>query len=269
VLRLYAEYLSLFEIQELATLRLTTVLTIALMSCVTPAFSQLSVSKEYANVIHSPAAKSTPKIFRFVLQMEVVIRKGEADAEIIDANGTAVSKDGLLVSVIAEPGENQDENGGIESATVLNLDGGGVAASLVSYAPEYGVAVFRANGLKLPPIAQSTASHVTNRRVNWRTVYRQGDRTVLYSRPLRVHAATHEKAETKDLCEMIDPGTSALSAPRSGSVLIALDGTLLGIMGRLKHWNVTPKNTPPRRKLAWAVPAKLIARLIDEARNSE
>ena len=147
MLRLYAECLSLFEIQELATLRLTTVLTIALMSCVSTAFSQLSVSKEYANVIRSPAAKSTPKIFRSVLQMEVVIRQGEADAEIIDANGTAVSKDGLLVSVIAEPGENQDENGGIESATVLNLDGSGVAASLVSYAPEYGVAVFRANGL--------------------------------------------------------------------------------------------------------------------------
>lgn len=48
---------------------------------------------------------------------------------------------------------------------------------------------------------------------------------------------------------------------------VALDGTLLGIMGYHKHWNVTPKNSPPRKKLAWAVPAQVIARLLEKAKG--
>jgi hypothetical protein len=207
---------------------------------------------------------STPSWVRSVLQMEVVVKKGDSDAQIQYANGTVVSRDGLIVSVLDEPGTNQKESGGIESASILLLDGSGAPAEFVAYEPAYGVAVFRAKGLDLRPWALSTAPPVANRRANWHTVYKQGRKTYLYTRPLRVHKAKHQMADTEDLCQMIDPGTSSLNADRSGSALVALDGTLLGIMGWHKHWNVSPKNQSPRTKTAWAVPADVIARLLEK-----
>jgi len=234
-----------------------------------PAYSQVSKSKEFPNVFHSPAADSTPRWISSVLQMEVVVKKGESDPQIQYVNGTVVSKDGLIVSVLDEPGANKDKSGGIASASVLLLDGSGVAAQFVTFEPAYGIAIFHAKGLEVRPLTLSKAPPVANQRANWHTVYKDGRRTYLYTRPLRVHKVQYQMAETEDLCQIIDPGTSALSEERTGSALIGLDGTLLGIMGYQKHWNVTPKNSPPRRKLAWAVPGPVIARLLEEAKGEE
>lgn len=245
--------------------RLIALTTTFVLICVSSAFSQINESKEFRNVFHSPAADSTPSWVRSVLQMEVVVKKGDSDAQIQYANGTVVSRDGLIVSVLDEPGTNQEEFGGIESASILLLNGSGAPAEFVAYEPAYGVAVFRTKGLDLRPLALSTAPPVANRRANWHTVYKQGRKTYLYTRPLRVHKAKHQMADTEDLCQMIDTGTSSLNADRSGSALIALDGTLLGIMGWHKHWNVSPKNQSPRTKTAWAVPADVIARLLEKA----
>jgi hypothetical protein len=197
--------------------------------------------------------------------MELVVKKGDADARVIYANGTAVSKDGLIVSVVDAPGANDAEDGGIESAAILQLDGSSAAAELVSYEPAYGVAIFKAKGLELRPIALSKSKPIAERRVSWHTVYKNGRRTFLYSRPLRVFKSAHTIADTEDLCLVIDRDAhTALSAARSGSALLSLDGTLLGLMGRLEHWDVSPKNTAPRTKTAWAVPAHVIARLIEK-----
>ncbi|MGI9457711.1 MAG: hypothetical protein ACR2NU_14190 [Aeoliella sp.] len=244
--------------------RLITLTALFLIFCVSPAFSQINKSKEFPNVFNSPAADSTPAWSQSVLQMEVVVKKGDADAEVQYANGTVVSKDGLLVSVLDEPGSNQAELGGIESASILMLDGTGVAAELMAYEPTYGVAIFRVNGLNLRPFTLSKAPLVANRRINWHTVYNRGPKTFLYSRPLRVHKAKHQVGETEDLCEVVCTGVSGLSADRTGSALVALDGTLVGIMGWHEHWNITPKNEPPQKKLAYAVPAHVIMRLLED-----
>ena len=224
----------------------------------------INESKEYENVIHSPAADSTPKVFRSVLQMEIVVKRGEKEPEIIYANGTAISKEGLLVSVVDEPRPKADALS-IESASVLLLGGEGAEAELISFDPTYGVAIFDAKGLTTPRLRLSNAPPVANRRTNWSTVYRAGEKTILYSRPLRIHKSTFKHGEAADLCEVIDHGTSALTAERSGSAIVAYDGSLVALMGRLKHWNVTPKNVKPRYKTAWAVPASVIKRLVQQA----
>lgn len=227
----------------------------------------INASKEYPNVYHSPSAVSTPKVFRSVLQMEIVVKQGDADARVVYANGTVVSKDGLLVSVVAEPGTKSDESGGIQSASVLFLDSRSAAAKLVSYAPAYGVAIFRVKGLDLPPLKLAKSSLVAKRHVNWHTVFKNGRKTFLYTRPLRIDTPAYELGGTKDLCRIIDPGSTSLTAERSGSAVVGLDGSLLAVMGRQKHWHKTPKNAPPRKKLAWAVPATVISRLLESAKG--
>lgn len=227
--------------------------------------ANVSQSKEFPNVTISPAAESAPKVFRSVLQMELIVRDGKDDAVVVYTNGTVVSEDGLIVSVITGPGEVKSPTGGVEEAVILMLDGSSTVANLVAFDPAYGVAVFRADGLDVPPLKLSKSKAVANRRLSWHAVYQQGKNTILYTRPLRVSKAAHEVSGTKDLCEVIDPGTSALTAERSGSPLLALDGSVVGIMGRQKHWNVTPKNILPRKKLAWAVPAEVLAKLLKKS----
>ena len=245
-------------------------LTTALVFCVTPAFAQkkkvkanTNASQEYKNVYHSPSADSTPQVFRSVLQMEVIAKRGSAEAEIVYANGVVVSNDGLIVAVVDAPGAKEELE--VDSGAVLMLDGTSKAAKLLSYSAEYGTAVFRADSEGLRPLSISKSPLVAKRRLSWHTIYRDGRKTWLYTRPLRVHKSAKEVATTKDLCEVIDLGTSALSPERSGSALLAHDGSLVGVMGRLKHWNVTPKNVTPRTKTAWAVPASVILKLVDQA----
>lgn len=254
--------------------RLIAFAAVGSLLCLCPAYSKekrktrpnINKSKEYANVYHSPSAEATPKVFRSVLQMEVVVKKGDSEAKVLYANGTVVSKDGLIVSVLAQPGAENDESGGIVSAALLFLDGKSAPVKLVAYEPAYGLAIFRAKGLDLPPLPLSKAPLVANRLVNWHTVFKiGGKRTFLYTRPLRIDKTAYAIGETKDLCRIIDRRSSSLSAARSGSALVALDGTLVAVMGRLKHWHVTPKNSPRRLKLAWAVPASVIARLVEKA----
>lgn len=232
-----------------------------------PVYSQVNESKEFPDVYHSPAADSTPPWYRSVLQMEVVVKKGDEDAQIQYANGTVVSKDGLLVSVLDAPDASNDGESGIQSAAVLLLDGSSAPVELVKYEPTYGVAVFRAKGLDVRPIRLSKAPPVAKRQINWHTVYRRGPKTYLYTRPLEVHKATYQVGGAEDLCEVTCKGVSGLSSDRTGSALVALDGTLLGIMGYQKSWNVTPKNAGPRQKFAWAVPANVLERLLEEATN--
>lgn len=249
--------------------RLLTNAALLSVLCVSPAFSQVNESKEYRNVFHSPAAKSTPPIFRSVLQLEVVVQKDKGDPEIQYVNGVVVSEDGLIASVVSEPQADGEKDGGIQGASILFLDGSGAEAEFVTYDAAHGVAIFRAVGVDLPALRLSKAPLVARRRLAWHTVYKDGRRTYLYSRPLQVHKASHQIDETEDLCEVIDTGTSALSAERTGSALLSLDGSVVALMGKLKHWNVSPKNSKPRTKTAWAVPAKVIAQLLDEAAQAE
>lgn len=249
----------------------TTLAATCLLLLASPVISQerprpdINESTEFPNVFLSPSADQHPRVFGAIFQMEVVVQRGDADAEIVYANGTVVSDDGLIVSVIDEPNSSQDESGGIQSAALLTLAGGGVPASLVAYEPAYGLAIFRVTGLDLRPLVLSQSPPVANRRVNWHAVFKNGRKTYLYSRPLRLHQSSYQLAGTEDLIEIIDAGSSSLNADRSGSALVADDGTLVGIMGRLEHWNVTPASSPPRLKLAWAVPAHVIERLLEEA----
>jgi hypothetical protein len=157
---------------------------------------------------------------------------------------------------------------GIESADVLMLDGSSVAAEVVSYDPAFGVAILRVKDLDLPPLSLSQKSLVAKQRVSWHAVYKDGRKTYLYTRPLHIHKAAHTVGKTTDLCQIIDNGTSALSAERSGSALVSHDRSLVALMGRQKHWEVTPKNSSPRKKLAWAVPASVIAKMLEEIKGS-
>ena len=195
--------------------------------------------------------------------MEIVIEKKGEDAQIQYANGT-VGGDGLLVTVLDEPGSNTEPSGGIQSGSLVFPDGSGAPVSLVSYDAEYGVAVFKAEGLDLPQLKISQAPPVLNRRLTLHTAYKNGRNTILSTRPLNIHKAKFERGGSKDLCRVIDLGTSALSVERSGSPLSAFDGTVVGIMGRHKHWDVSPKDVKPRLKLGWAVPADVIARLLEK-----
>jgi hypothetical protein len=247
------------------------ILTIAILLLLAPdAFSQgkkkpnpnINESKEFANVFHSPSADKTPKVFRSVIQLELVIKRGDNDAQVQYVDGTVVSSDGLIATVFDEPGANKSDLGGIESASLLMLDGSGVAAKVVAYDSAYGVAILRVADLKLPHLTLSKKSLVAKQRLNWHAVYKNGRRTFLYTRPLQIHKSAHMVGETEDLCQVIDPGTSALSEERSGSALLAHDGSLVALMGWQKHWNVTPKNSPPRKKLAWVVPAQVVAKML-------
>lgn len=227
----------------------------------------INESKEFKNVFHSPSADSTPPPFRSVLPMEIVLKRGDDDAQVIYADGTVVSEGGVIVTVIDKPNSCEEPNGGIVAASLLMLDGSGASADLVAYEAEYGLAIFRAKGIKLPVLRLSPAPIVANRRLDWYAVFRDGRKTFLYSRPLRVHKASFEVGGTDDLCQIIDLASSSLNADRSGSALLALDGTLVALMGRQEHWNVTPKNQQPRTKTAWGVPAAVIARLVEKVSN--
>lgn len=219
----------------------------------------INASKEFPGVFHSPSADATPKVFRSVFQLEVVIKRDEQEAQVVYADGTVISSEGLIATVLDAPGTVQEELGGIESVTLLMLNGGSADAQVVAYDSAYGMALVRVDDLELPHLVLSKRSLVARQRVNWHAVYRDGRKTYLYTRPLLIHKSAHSAGGTEDLCEIIDLGSSALSAERSGSALVAHDGSLVALMGRQEHWNVTPKSQLPRKKLAWAVPAQVIA----------
>ena len=223
----------------------------------------INASKEFPNVFHSPSANSTPKVFRSVIPIEVVVKHGDKEASVQYADGTVVSADGLIAVVIGEPGKNQSEQGGIESATLLMLDGSSAEAKVVAFDSANGLGILRVDGLNLPHLRLSTKRLVAKQRVSWHAVFKYGRRTFLYTRPLHIHKAAHTVGETSDLCQIIDNANSSLSAERSGSALVAHDGSLVALMGRQKHWEITPKNQSPRKKLAWAIPAAVIAKAIE------
>ena len=221
----------------------------------------INESSEFPGVFHSPSAESTPSVFRSVLNMEIVITAGNGDAEVRYANGVVLSRSGLIVSVLDGPASTiSGEN--IQSTTILMLDGGAVEAELVKFDASHGLGVFRTEGLSLPALELSTARLVSKRRLNWHTVFNSGRKVFLYSRPLQVHKGEATVGQVDDLCEIIDQGSSSLTADRSGSALLSLDGRLVAVMGRQPHWNVSPKSVHPRTKTAWAVPAHVIAQLI-------
>ncbi|MEM7477796.1 MAG: hypothetical protein AAF483_22645 [Planctomycetota bacterium] len=219
-------------------------------------------SKEFPNVYHSPSADSTPDPFRSIFQLELVVKQDE-EAEVIYANGVLVTLDGLIVSVIDAP-ESRLDASDIESATVLLLDGASTELKLKKYDSAHGVAVFQSTGLKAPPMTLSTKSLVAKRRLQWHAVVQNGRKRYLYSRSLQVHKSKKAAGGIEDLCEIIDVAAhSSLNADRSGSALLALDGSLVALMGRQPHWNISPKNVLPRTKVALAVPASVIAAILD------
>lgn len=246
--------------------------TTLLLLLVSPVHAQeerkpdINPSKDFPGVFHSPSADSTPKVFHSIFQMEVLVKAPDEEPRIVYANGTLVSDDGSIVSVLDKPKTAQDAIS-VLSASVLMLDGSSTAATRVVYEPAYGVAIFRVKGLDIPHLEPSDAPAVAERRVNWHAVFKNGQKTYLYTRPLRVYKAGHQLADTNDLCLLIDPGSSSLNADRSGSALVSLDGKLLGVMGRLEHWNITDKSTPSPKKLAWAVPSDVIARLLEKTES--
>ena len=101
----------------------TTILLVSILAV--PAFAQkkgkpdINASQEFPGVYHSPSAESTPPVFRSILQMEVITQAGDSDAQLLYANGTVVSRDGLLASVVHGPSGSDQPNGGITSASVL------------------------------------------------------------------------------------------------------------------------------------------------------
>ncbi len=222
----------------------------------------INQSKEFPNVYHSPSAESTPRAFRSVLKMELVVTPPSSEAEVRYANGVVLTSDGLVASVIDQPASKLAPDT-IESATLLLLDGSSVQAELVRYDAEHGLALFKAIDIGLPPLTLSKKPLVARRRLTWHTVFGDGYRTFLYYRPLQIHKAKQSVNGIDDLCEIIDTESSSLSAERSGSALLSLDGSLVALMGRQPHWNVSPKNVRPRTKVAWAVPAHVIAVLLD------
>lgn len=223
--------------------------------------AEVNETKEYPNAYHSPAAEKIAPVFHSVVQMELVVKKGDADASVQYVNGVVLNRDGLIASVVNTPGEGTPETGGIEAATILMLDGSGAKAELVRYSSDHGVALFQAPGLDVRPIALAETPLVGGRRVLWHTVFKEGRKTYLYTRALKVYKASHTVGSADDLCLIIDHESSSLTAERSGSALVGPDGTLLGLMGYQPHWNLT-KNQSPRTKTAWAVPAAVIAELI-------
>ena len=224
----------------------------------------INSSLEFPGVFHSPSADATPDVFRSIIQLEVVVRFGDEEAQVLYADGTVVSADGILVTALDTP-DTKLKKLIIESASLLMLDGRIAPAEVLSYDPAYGVAILRVKQLKLPHLTLSKKSLAAKQRLTWHTVFTDGQRTFLYTRPLRIHKSVHRVGGTMDLCQVIDQGTSALSAEKSGSALVAYDGTLVALMGRQPRWDLPPKNVQPRTKLAWAVPAQVISRIIAEA----
>lgn len=226
--------------------------------------ANINESKEYPNVIHSPSAESTPSVFRSVLQMEIVVKVGDKEPAIRYADGVVVGKDGLMACVL-DAADSKLTAESIQGADVLLLDKTAVAAELVKWDAAHGFALFRAKDLNHPALQLSKRTLVAKRRLTWHCVYRDGRRIILYTRPLQVHKSKITVGETDDLCEVIDYGTSALSAERSGSALLSLDGQLVALMGRQPHWNVSPRNVRPRTKVAIAVPASVVSEAIKNA----
>jgi len=231
-------------------------------------YPDINESKEYSNVIHSPSAESTPPVFRSVLQLEIAVEEENGEAAIRYANGVVVGSKKWIVCVLDQPNSNLSVER-IQSADILMLDGTSVSVKVDRVDAAHGLAVFRAAGLDAPALEISDRAPVAKRRLNWHAVYHQGQKTVLYSRPLQIHKARLTIGETDTLCEVIDHESSALSAERSGSALLSLDGRLVAVMGRQPYWNVSPRSVRPRTKVSWAVPAKVILQAIDEEMQSE
>lgn len=229
-------------------------------AAVTP---NVSASTEYSDVIYSPSAKTTPEVFRSVVQLEIAVKENDQEeASIRYADAVVISKDGLMACVFAKPNSHLDK-ASIESVDLLMLDGTAAAAKVLAVDPAHGLALFQVNEPNLSPMELSSRSLVAKRRLNWHAVYRQGQKTILYSRPLQVHRARLKIGNSDDFCQVIDSASSALTADRSGSALVALDGTLVALMGRQPHWDVSPKSVRPRTKVAHAVPASVIRQLVD------
>lgn len=226
----------------------------------------INTSKEYPNVIHSPAAESTPQVFRSVLQLEIGFKSADGEEEIRYADGVVIARGGLIASVLAEPGtEFTAEN--ILSVDILMLDGTAIAADVIAVDAAHGLALLRAGEPNLPALELSNRPIVAKRRLNWHVVYPNGQKTILYTRPVQVHKSKVSFNGVEDLCEIIDYGTSALTSVRSGSALLSLDGRVVALMGRQAHWNVSPKNVRPRTKVAHAVPASVVAALLKSANS--
>ena len=99
---------------------------------------------------------------------------------------------------------------------MLLLDGKSATTEILGYDPAYGVAVLRTKQLKLPHLPLSRKGLVAKQRLNWHAVFTDGQRTFLYTRPLRIHKSAYRVGATADLCQVIDQGTSELSDERSG-----------------------------------------------------
>lgn len=224
----------------------------------------INESKEYPNVFHSPSAESTPPVFRSVLQMEIVVKEGDEEPAVRYADGVVVGEGGLLACVV-DVADSQLTEESIEAADVLLLDRSAVSAELIKWDAAHGLALFRAENLDPPALQLSKRTLVAKRRLTWHCVYSHGRKTCLYTRPLQVHKSKITVGATEDMCEVIDYESSALTAERSGSALLSLDGQLVALMGRQKHWNVSPKNVRPRTKVANAVPASVVAAAIESA----
>ena len=249
------------------TLALTILLLIASSSMVVAQKKgrpnpNINESTEYPNVIHSPSAESTPPVFRSVLQMEIIVRDGDSEPEIRYADGVVVGKEGLLACVV-DSADSKLTAESIEGADVLLLDKSAFAAELINWDAAHGLALFRAIDLKHPALELSKRTLVAKRRLTWHCVYQSGEQTILYSRPLQVHKSKVSVGATEDMCEIIDYGSSALTAERSGSAMLSLDGQLVALMGRQPHWNVSPKGVQPRTKVAVAVPAAVVSKAIE------
>ena len=209
----------------------------------------------------APSADGTPTVFRSVFQLEIAVKPEEGEAEVRYADGVVVAKGGLIASVFAAPNSNM-ANSNIGSVDVLMLDGSAIPAKVVAVDALHGLALVRADDATLPALELSDRSPVAKRRLDWNAVFREGQKTILYSRPLQIHRSKVAVGEVDDLCQVIDHASSSLTAARSGSALLSLDGRLVALMGRQPHWDVSPKSVRPRTKVAHAVPARIVRQLI-------
>lgn len=228
----------------------------------------INQSTEYKNVIHSPSADKTPQVFRSVLQLEIVYKPVGGEPEIRYADGVVIARGGLIASVLAEPGSEFTKES-LETVDILMLDGSSIPTEVVAVDPAHGLALVRAKDPNLPTLQLSQRTLVAKRKLNWHVVYRNGQKTILYTRPVEVYKTSFTSGGVDDLCLVIDHESSALTSVRSGSALLALDGSVIALMGRQPHWNVSPKNVVPRTKVAHAVPASIVAELLKTGTQSQ
>lgn len=203
-----------------------------------------------------------------IVWIEAIIEERQSDGgqepEAIYMFGTIVSPDGLIATVLEKGQAREDVFEQFRTATV----GHNRKGRLVAYQPEYGIALLKVDATGLPFLALASDPIAANRRLGIHVIGGHGPSFAPKAWAAHVFQTNHRIGETEGFFTIVASG--ALHGLHVGAALVSANGQLQGMIGR----QTLPLELPgpdgsehdPNRPKFWAIPANVIARLIEEYR---